>query len=1116
VDKTFSAAGRFEVQGLLLELSPAGRMGLVVLSGYPDKDRYYLIGEQKNAQGAAALKLTAYGAGAPTGTLQSSVLITRGKWYRFRVSVDDVSSKTLIRARFWLDGSSEPSTWQIDAADASTARLKTGHFGIWAGGRGDSDGEDSRTVATNQTGALTPRGDDDEEDGHKGFYIDGISAHSPSDTTAPLVNFYESGTKLDVATTPAFNRDAKIEIRVTDDLSTFSYTALLDGAPYTSLTPVTGEAVHTLAVHAVDAPGNFRDATLTFLVDKTKPGLTLLANGSALVSGRTFDRDVTLSVTTQDLSTVKTTAKLDAATVSLPLPVAEEKAHQITVDAIDAAGNTTTVSSTFTVDKTAPVVSIKANGSELGAGATFKEDVALTFTATDLTLDKITATLDNVALLSGATVSNEAVHTLVVTAIDKAGHSTVETRSFALDKHAPEVTLLANGEAFESARVYNAAVRFTVVVHDSTPTTSVFSVDAAPYTAGQPVTGDGAHNVKVVVTNAAGTATTVGPFPFVIDTVAPAISLTESGQPFTDGAKFNRDVNPVVTATDALTVNPVIVVSLDGKPYPANTPITEEKADHVISATATDNGGNSRTAGPFHFVLDKSAPIVTVTDLRTGNPFPLDALFNTAVPIRITVADVTTTTLLATMDGSPFALGAPSTQSGLVVYTPAQVVAEGTHTLSVVATDQVGLHNDPAVAKFSIDSTPPAITFTDPGPNATVGTRTIIVGGTADDAVSITINGRAAEVNTASRTFTIADVDLQEGPNDIVAVAFDAAGNRGTATLSVKLDTRAPALEILTPAVDACVDATSLQITGSVSDPDLDVVNVTVAPAAAVAASVDATTGKWTATVPAVQEGRKLITVEAVDKGGHSTSVSRTIVIDRATPVIDIRENGATLSASFVKRAVTPFIRTTDADPNVVIVAKLDGVAYSSGTAIASEGKHTLAVTATDCAGHAAQKSIDFTIDLTAPTIRNLSPVNGATVGAAPSTIAGLSEEGSVVEISGTQSRGTAGSDGAFSIAPVVFNDGLNRFTLTATDRAGNQVSIEYAVTVKTTAPAVEIRESGSPIATGALYNRAISPVIRANEPAATIVATLNGAPYTSGTAITTDGDYRLQATASD
>ncbi|HEV8660167.1 MAG TPA: Ig-like domain-containing protein, partial [Thermoanaerobaculia bacterium] len=630
-----------------------------------------------------------------------------------------------------------------------------------------------------------------------------------------------------------------------------------------------------------------------------------------------------------------------------------------------------------------------------------------------------------------------------------------------------------------------------------------------------PVTGDGTHTVQVVVTNVGNFTTTVGPFNFYIDTVPPTIAMTESGQPFPDGFKFNRDVLPIVTATDALTPNPAIVVTLDGKPYPTNTPITEEKVDHVISATATDNGGNSASVGPFHFTLDKTKPVVTIVNAAPGKPL-CDALFNAAVSVKVTVVDISQTTVTATLDGAPFDLGAPATQpDGSVVYT-ATIGSEGAHTLNVTATDQI---NDPSSAecKFTIDLTPPHIAFTDPQPDSTVTTLTITVAGLADDAQTITINGRAAEVNTASKTFTIDGVSLLEGRNEIAAVATDAAGNSSTPTLVVFLDTRAPEISITAPAADACVDTTSLQVTGRISDPNPDIVKVTVGSLPPVIATIDSANGTWTAAIPIADEGKKLITVEATDKSGHSTSVSRNVVIDRTPPSIEVRENGSPFTASAVNRALSFFIRAIDADPNVLVVAMLDGAPYAAGTSITAEGQHSLTVAATDCAGHTSQTSIAFTIDLTPPAIRNLNPANGATAGTMPNAIAGSTDtDATSVTISATPLAATPAADGAFTIPSVPFAEGLNRFTLIATDRAGNASSLEYSVTVKTIAPVVEIRESGLLIANATLFNRAVTPVIRSVDPQATITATLNGSPYTSGTTISNDGDYTLHATATD
>jgi hypothetical protein len=69
---------------------------------------------------------------------------------------------------------------------------------------------------------------------------------------------------------------------------------------------------------------------------------------------------------------------------------------------------------------------------------------------------------------------------------------------------------------------------------------------------------------------------------------------------------------------------------------------------------------------------------------------------------------------------------------------------------------------------------------------------------------------------------------------------------------------------------------------------------------------------------------------------------------------------------------------------------------------------------------------------------------------------------------------------------------------------------------VKSTMPSIAIVENGSSIPANALFNRAVTPVVRSSEADATITATLNGAPFTSGTPIASDGEYTVAATAAD
>ena len=132
----------------------------------------------------------------------------------------------------------------------------------------------------------------------------------------------------------------------------------------------------------------------------------------------------------------------------------------------------------------------------------------------------------------------------------------------------------------------------------------------------------------------------------------------------------------------------------------------------------------------------------------------------------------------------------------------------------------------------------------------------------------------------------------------------------------------------------------------------------------------------WFATIPNLAEGRQVFTITATDTLGHSAVASLPVNIDRTVPVIDVSENGAPFTATLVNRAVSLIVRASDASQNVTLSATLDGAAYASGATISAEGSHTLAVTATDCAGLSAQKTLTFAIDSTPPSLGNLRPAH--------------------------------------------------------------------------------------------------------------------------------------------
>ncbi|MEH7081520.1 L,D-transpeptidase family protein [Neobacillus drentensis] len=203
------------------------------------------------------------------------------------------------------------------------------------------------------------------------------------DKTAPVV----SG----VSNNKTYNKDVKI---------TFNEgKATLNGKAIKTKYVAKAEGKRTLVVK--DAAGN--KTIVVFTIDKTAPVVSGISNNAL------YNKDVTISFN-------EGTATLDGKTVSTKTMVKTDGKHTLVVK--DAVGNKRTV--VFTIDKTAPVVTGVENN------VTYDKDVTISF-------NEGKATLDGKAFTSGAVVSTEGQHTLVVT--DAAGNKT--TMVFTLKKVVP-------------------------------------------------------------------------------------------------------------------------------------------------------------------------------------------------------------------------------------------------------------------------------------------------------------------------------------------------------------------------------------------------------------------------------------------------------------------------------------------------------------------------------------------------------------------------------------------------------------------------------------------------------------------------------------------------------
>ncbi|MGZ8779636.1 MAG: IPT/TIG domain-containing protein, partial [Thermoanaerobaculia bacterium] len=484
-------------------------------------------------------------------------------------------------------------------------------------------------------------------------------------------------------------------------------------------------------------------------------------------------------------------------------------------------------------------------------------------------------------------------------------------------------------------------------------------------------------SVVVSITACGGTTQ---PVSFVVDNTPPVLTITNGGAPLADASMFRVPVTSVITAVDETDPAPTVTATLNGVPFTSGTTVSADGI-YTLAAIAEDAAGN-RATQTIHFTIDATPPVVEVLEGIT--PFPSGAFFNRPVVIDLNVADLTSTTHDVRIDGAPYVLKQP-------------YAVEGPHELIARVTDALGNETTIGPIAFTIDTIPPALAFTSHGNGQIVSARDALITGGSDDAISVKVNGADAVLDSVAKTFSFAAV-LLEGENVMTATAVDRAGNAGTASLTLVLDTRAPELTI--DATPACTNAASLDLRGTIVDPNIDKVEVRLGDTT-VSATVAASA--WSATLSLGDEGSKAILVEGTDSVGHVNTRSVTVVVDRTAPAIEISESGTPFTATLAGRAVALFVRANDADPSNTAMTTLDGTAYTSGAQVAAEGEHTIRVVAKDCAGNESTREHTFIIDLTAPRFLTFTPASGSKVTQVPSALGGTTDTDAVeVRILGT------------------------------------------------------------------------------------------------------------------
>ena len=440
---------------------------------------------------------------------------------------------------------------------------------------------------------------------------------------------------------------------------------------------------------------------------------------------------------------------------------------------------------------------------------------------------------------------------------------------------------------------------------------------------------------------------------------------------------------------------------------------------------------------------DSAPPVISALEPADG------ALLMTAQPlIAATYADevkgsgLDLASVRLTTDGRDVTSVATVTASG-ISYAPADKLPEGEHVVTLFVADRA-FNGAERTWGFTTDTIAPVAQITSHQDGQYLTTPQIAVSGSVNEpVVAVTVNGSAAAVSGGG--FSLAGVALSEGVNSLAIEATDLAGNVGTHSLVVNLDTAPPVIQVAAPQADAYLNTPQITVSGSVNEP---VVAVTVNGSAAAVSG----TGFSLAGV-ALSEGVNTLAIEVTDRAGNIGTHSLVVNLDTAPPVIQV---AAPQTDSFVN---TPEINISGSVNESVTALSVNGIAldpaaqsFSLAALTLSEGTNTLVVLATDRAGNSATTILSVTLDTLPPEVIISFPLSGLLTRIPQVAMAGTVNEPDLsVTVNGAVAT-VVGED--FTLAGALLAEGVNTLLAEAVDRAGNRGSASVSVTLDTLAPA--------------------------------------------------------------
>ncbi|EOZ3047292.1 Ig-like domain-containing protein [Enterobacter roggenkampii] len=879
-----------------------------------------------------------------------------------------------------------------------------------------------------------------------------------------------------------------------------------------------GEALYTVTASATDSVGNSTSATHTVNVESVLPGVIIntiagddVINAAELAAGQTISGKV----------------------------VNAEAGNTVTVT-IGGNRYTATVQNdlTWSVDVPESVLTALGNG-DLTVTASVTNGVGNSGSAErDITIDANLPGL-RVDTVAGDDVINSIEH----------GQNLIVTGSSDGLTAGTTLTVTVNGKTYPATVLADGTWRAAIPAADvgALAAGTVTVTVAGQSSAGNPVSIS--HDVTVDLATVA----------ISIDAIASddVINAAEKGADLVlSGATSNVEENQTVTITFG-GKSYTATVGADGK-WTATVPAADlaglKDGDASVQVSVTNVNGNSASAGR-EYSVDATAPTITINTLAT------DDILNAAeAKSDLTVSGTSTAeagqTVTVSLNGKDYTTTV-SADGSWTLNVPAADLAgltDGSVTVTASVSDKAG---NPASVdhNLTVDVTVPAVTINtiagDDVINVAEHSQAHVISGTATgaaagDKVTVTIGGQTyTTVLDAAGNWSVgvpASVisGLSDGTVTVTASVTDAAGNTGTGSHNVTVDTGLPSVSFNAISDDNVLNAVEKGQDLSVSGTSANLAEGTVVTVTLNGKNYTATTaadGTWSLTVPAADLaglGQANYTLNATTTNGVGNSVNNTanLLVDTALPTVTINTVAGdnVINAAEVAAGQTLSGTVANAEAGNTVTVTIGGNSYTAtvqndltwsvnvpSDVLTALGNGSLSVTATVTNGHGntGTGEREIAIDANLPGLRvdtvagddvintiehaqNLI-VSGSSDGLAPGTAL-------TVTINGKDYAATVLADGTWSAAVPsadvsAWPEGTVKISVTGDSAAGNPITISHDVTVDLATVAISI----NPIATDDVINAAekgadlvLSGATINVEAGQTVTISLNGKIYSA------------------